>query len=233
MEVARGFVGVQVLSFAHSGKATVLNRAATSARGEVLFFLDGDLILAPDYVERMVAPILAGECIGTCHAVEWVANPENRWARCWQRMAGLPPDRRLVVKPEDLAAGSIVFRAIRTEDFRRVGGFEQLGYLDDQTLAPKLGTRARWVEAAQCRHFNAERLSEVLAMGRWQGKSVVMKHGARGLLHYLPPLPLFRAARRARTQGSMDLWIYLTVLDLGIFLGGWAFVWGRRRNHGI
>ena len=39
---------------------------------------------APDFIERLVAPIAAGECLGTSHADEMVANPENVWSRCLQ-----------------------------------------------------------------------------------------------------------------------------------------------------
>lgn len=210
---------VRLLRRPHQGKAPAVNAAAREARGEILLFLDGDLVYEPGYLAALVAPITAEQEIGTAHATEFVANPENRWARCLQDHAGLPPDRRLAFTSQEIAEGSIVFRAIRRADFLRVGGFDDTGYLDDQTLFPKLGRRARFVPEAVCHHYNPERLREVFAAGVWGAHSILLLHGPRALLHYLPPLSLARALRSGQLARSADRIMYEVVSECGIFWG--------------
>lgn len=222
---------VQVLRRAHAGKAKAVNAAVAAARGEVVLILDGDLVFDPDYVRALVAPILSGEEIGTAHATEFVANPENRWARCLQARAGLPPDRRLALTSQRIAEGSIVFRAIRRADFLRVGGFDDIGYLDDQTLFPKLARRARFVPEACCRHYNPERLCEVFAAGVWGAHSILLLHGPRALLHYLPPLSLARALRAGRRARSPERALYDFVSECGVFWGLLVRTAGRRERR--
>jgi glycosyltransferase involved in cell wall biosynthesis len=227
--VAR-FPEVRLLQRSHQGKAPAVNAAAAEAHGEILLFLDGDLVYEPGYVAALVGPIASGDEIGTSHATEFVANPENRWARCLQARAGLPPDRRLVLTQREITEGSIVFRAIRRADFLRVGGFDDAGYLDDQTLFPKVGRRARLVPEAVCRHYNPERLSEVYAAGVWGAHSILLLHGPRALLTYLPPLTLWRALRAGLRSRSFDRFAYDCAGEWGIFTGLLARV-GRERGR--
>lgn len=217
--IVRTFPSVRLISQPHRGKARSVNDAAQTAAGEVLLFLDGDLVFAPDYVERLVAPILRGECPGTAHAIERVANPQNVWAACYQAMAGLPSDRRLAIGARELAEGSIVFRAIRKTEFLRVGGFDDIGYLDDQTLFPKLGVRARWVSEAACSHYNAETLGEVFAAGTWGAHSIAVLHGLKAIGRYQPLLSLPRAAAAAARLRRPSLAVYQTVYEAGICWG--------------
>ena len=218
---------VQILRRAHAGKAKAVNAAAAAARGEIVLFLDGDLVFDPDYVGALVAPILSGEEIGTSHATEFVANPENRWARCLQATAGLPSDRRLALTDAQVAAGSIIYRAVRRDDFLRVGGFDDIGYLDDQTLFPKLGRRGRFVRDAVCRHYNPERLREVVATGAWGAQSILHLHGRRALLRYLPPLSVARALRTGLRTRSASRVAYDVAHEWGVF---WGLV-GRFQGH--
>jgi glycosyltransferase involved in cell wall biosynthesis len=212
--------GVRVLRLQeHRGKARALNTAAAVARGEVLVFCDADLEYSPEYVERLVRPILEGTARGTSHADELVANPENLWSRCMQRAHGLPPDRRLALSEEERRAGTTVFRAVRRADFLAVGGFDETGYLDDQSLAPKLAARAVFADGAYCRHYNPETLGEVFRMGCWSGKSVHDLRGARGLLDYAPPRIPWHALSAALHHGMPALLIYRLVLEFGVFWG--------------
>ncbi len=218
-EIARSFPRVRVISHPNMGKARSVNDAARQAAGEILIFLDGDLVVAPDYVERLVAPIIAGECIGTGHGTERVANAGNTWAACYQARAGLLPDRRLNLGAAQLAAGSVVFRAVRKADFLRVGGFDDIGYLDDQTLAPKLGVRARWVTEASCSHYNPETLTEVWAAGVWAGHSIAHLHGPKAAWRYQPIVSALRAIGEARAKRRPALAVYATVYDSGVWWG--------------
>ncbi len=232
-ELAGRFPSVSVLRQEHVGKARAMNWAAREAHGEFIFFMDADIEYAPDYVARMVKPIIAGECLGTCHGTEFVANPENPWAVCWQLRAGLPPDVRLRVTPAQLAQGSRVYRALRRADFLRVGGFDDTGFLDDQTLFPKLGQQpAQWVPEAVCRHYNADRLAEVYLAGRWNAKSLAHLYGRRVVLRYLPPFALGRAISAAWRHRRWAMLPYVLVTELGTWFGAWQFCFSRSRHFG-
>lgn len=59
--VAAQFPGVRVYRLAHnSGPAAARNYGAEQARGEILFFVDADVVVAPDAVER-VAQVFAAQ----------------------------------------------------------------------------------------------------------------------------------------------------------------------------
>jgi glycosyltransferase involved in cell wall biosynthesis len=218
-QVAARHGGVKVISAPRRGKARSINAAAREAAGEIVLFLDADMVFEPDYVERMVKPILDGTARGTAHARELVANPENRWAACWQRLAGLPPGQRLMLDGAQLAAGSVVFRAIPRAEFLRVGGFDDIGYRDDQTLAPKLGYAAAWVSDAACRHYNPETLAEVVAAGEWGAQSIAHEAGRPPWPRYLPPFIAWRALREGLRHGSLAMLVYVAASELGILRG--------------
>jgi glycosyltransferase involved in cell wall biosynthesis len=217
--LAARFPTVRLLRQAHLGKARAVNLAAEHARGEILLFLDGDMYFDSHYVEMLVAPILEGTAFATCHAVEKVANPDNVWSRCWQARAGLPADQRIRVSDENMALGSSIYRALRREDFRRVGGFDDTGHTDDHTLFPKLGRRATFIREAVCYHYNVESLSEVFSQGIWGGKSMHRDHGARALVSLFPPRALFRGCVHAWRLRNPAVALYDLVSDTGAFWG--------------
>jgi glycosyltransferase involved in cell wall biosynthesis len=231
-ELAASFSGVRVLDQAHLGKAKAMNMAAREARGEIIFFTDADIEYAPDYVELMVAPILSGAEIGAAHGLEKVANPENPWAACWQKRAGLPPDIRIQDSPEQSPKGSIVFRAIRRDLFLSVGGFDDTGFIDDQSLAPKLGRNAVFVTKATCRHHNPDLLSEVYATGRWNAKSMLHLHGAKILLNFFPLFIPFRALIEGWRYRSWSMFVYIFVWACGVMAGSWRFQLGLEKHRG-
>ena len=211
--------GVRVLRLPHAGKARTVNAAAATAQGTVLFFLDADLTFAEDYVARLAAPILSGEVVGTSHSDEFVANPDNVWSRCLQHLWGRPIDRRLVIGPEEMQRGSVVFRAVRRDRFLAVGGFDDIGFLDDQTLQPKLGERARWISGAKCWHSNPDRLRDVWGSGTWSGKSEFVLHGAKAIVRSLPPFSVIRAATDAWRTGYTPVLVYRLVYECGVAWG--------------
>ena len=218
-DVVRGFSSVRYFHRGHEGKAKAVNFAAGHALGEILYFLDGDMVFDREYVARMAAPILAGQRIGTCHTEEYVANPTNRWSSCLQAYAGLPADKRLVLTPEQREKGSTVFRAIRKDAFVGVGGFSERGYEDDCTLYPKLGVAAQWVDGAICRHYNVETLGEVFGMGVWHGKSLFCKHGSSHWIRLLSPLLVYYVFGKAIATRNMLLPVYHMAIQTGRLFG--------------
>lgn len=231
-ELAAAFPKVRVLDQAHLGKAKAMNMAGREARGEIIFFMDADIEYAPDYVEKMVAPILSGAEIGAAHGLEMVANSDNPWAACWQKRAGLPPDIRIQDSPEQTPNGSNVFRAVRRDLFLSVGGFDDTGFIDDQSLAPKLGRNAVFVAAASCRHHNPDQLSEVYATGRWNAKSMLHLHGPRILLNFFPLFVPFRALLDGIKYRSFAMFVYSLVWGFGVTAGAWRFQLGLEKHRG-
>ena len=218
-EIARNHSGVRLLTLAHAGKAQALNHAAREARGDILLFLDADLRFEPDYVARLVGPITAGDAVGTSHATEYVANPANLWSRCMQATYALPAHLRLDLTEAQLAEGTTVFRAIGRQQFLAVGGFEDTGYLDDQSLFPKLGRRGMFVREAACHHHNPDRLREVFAAGTWAGKSVHLLHGGRAAVTRIPVRALLRGIAQAWRHRMPPLLVYVLVYETGIWWG--------------
>src|SRR5260221_2874145 len=218
-EVVGRYPAVRLMRRPHEGKAKAVNAAAGEANGDLVAFLDGDLFFEPTYMERLVAPILSGACLGTSHADELVANPANTWSQCLQARHGLTAEHRIMLSDEQVLAGTIVFRALPRERFLAVGGFSDTGFMDDQSLFPKLGQRACFVRGALCHHHNPELLREVFASGVWGGKSVHHLHGARALLRFSPPLTLLRAASEAFRHGMPAMLVYVGVYDTGVFWG--------------
>ncbi len=218
----------KVLKLPHRGKAPALNEAASQSSGEILLFLDGDMWVEPDYVQRMVEPILRGDAIGTSHEQEYVANPENPWASALQRLHALPPRSRIVLTDDARRAGCKIYRAVRKEAFLKVGGFDNTGFSDDQTLYPKLKVPAAYVGEAICYHYNVETLGEVFASGTWGGKSTFLRFGARALLSYNPIYAAFQFFRYAVKYRSLTMAVFGLVYEWGHFVGIAKMAFGSR-----
>jgi glycosyltransferase involved in cell wall biosynthesis len=219
VEIVARFHSVRLLRQPHQGKASAVNLGARAARGTVLLFLDGDMYFDRAYVARMVGPILAGQAVGSSHGTEYVANATNIWAICWQRSAGLPLEQRVCPSADEWARGCTIYRAVRRDRFLDAGGFDDIGYFDDQTLYPKLRERAIYIRDAICFHHNPDTLSEVFRTGVWGGKTLALRGGWRALLRYLPPLTALRALRTAWRQRSLAMFPYELVRATGIFYG--------------
>ena len=232
LDVARRYASVKTIAQPHQGKARCVNLAAQQAQGAIVLFLDGDMFFDSAYVEKLVAPILAGVAIGTCHGTELVANPKSTWSKCLQDKFGLPRDRRLNLTATQQAEGSVIFRAVNRDAFLSVNGFDDTGHLDDQTLYPKLGRRAVFVSDAVCHHYNPERLGEVFASGIWGGKSSALRHGRSTIAHYSLPFSLPRAIRSAWRLRNPAILIHDLTFDLGAFYGVVRLFLGIDRGYG-
>jgi glycosyltransferase involved in cell wall biosynthesis len=208
--------GARVLRTDHLGPAVARNRGAAETTAPILVFLDADMTFAPDFLERLVAPITAGTAIGTFTRDELVENVDNRWSRYTNISTGLPPDRRM---PADHADESRVFRAIRRDAFDRAGGYDDIGCGEDITLSAKLGVLAARAEDALCWHRNPERLSEVFASARWYGKSDLTPHTVTNWIRLSPPIAALRAVRKGVRHRSATFALFSLVHDTGAFTG--------------
>ena len=159
---------LKVLQQNHLGVAVARNLGAKEAKGEILVFVDADMVFEPNFIEELIKPILNNKTIGTFSKEEYVLNKDNIWSKCWNIEKGLPFDR---MHNADYPNLQPVFRAILKKEFLRVGGFSPIGYIDDYTLSEKLGAKAVVAVGAKYYHRNPQTLKEVYQQARWIGKS--------------------------------------------------------------
>lgn len=169
-EVLSKYTGknIKILNQIHLGPAVARNRGAEEAVGDILVFVDSDMIFEADFVEKLIEPILDQETIGTFSKEEYVLNKDNDWSKCWNIEKGLPLTRMHNLNYPD---SQPVFRSILKKEFQKVGGFSAIGYIDDHTLSEKLGVKATVAEGAKFYHRNPQTLKEVYQQARWVGKS--------------------------------------------------------------
>lgn len=215
-EIVRSFGGVTLIEQTHEGSGAARNKGANAATGEVLCFVDADMHFARDFLAHLVAPIAVGEAIGTFHAIEYVANPHERWARLWNVNQRLPITRKL---PEEYPEQQAVFRTIRRDDFLRVGGFIAGGYDDDLSLAERLGRLAVAAPGAIVWHTNPARLREIYGQACWIGASNTVPQTLDEFWRYCPLNPRGKGWRALMRPGERALPIFRVVYGAGICAG--------------
>lgn len=166
--------GMQVLKQIHKGPGEARNLGASHAKGEILVFVDADMTFDKDFIKNLVKPILDKEAIGTDSQDEYLGNPDNYWAKCWNlgRFAALAKYKGNPLKDITPDRGNFggIFRAILKKEFDQVGGFEKGGdYTDDGSLAKKLGVKAVLTKGAIFYHYNPSTIIEVWQRASWIG----------------------------------------------------------------
>lgn len=164
--------GARVLRLDHRGPPAARNAAARLARGEVLLILDADMHCAPEFVERIAAPIVEEGATGTFTRDLFIANTSNRWARAYATLRWSPPDRLL---PADFPDRWDLFMAIRRDRFLAVGGYDDTGYGADKSVSAKLGEPAVVAPGAVCYHHHPSSVREIFENGRWVGRGAAIR----------------------------------------------------------
>ena len=153
----------------HVGPGAARNLGASKAKGDILVFVDADMEFEPDFVGKLIAPIVAGKSIGTFSKDEYLLNKNNVWARCWNLERFGQVDWMV---PRNYPNTAPVFRAILKSKFDEARGFDQdVGYTDDWSVPRKLKTQATVAPGAKFYHRNPETLPEVWKQARWIGKN--------------------------------------------------------------
>jgi len=216
-------LGVTVLRQDHRGPGTARNLGARHARGNILVFADADMVLAPDYARRLVAPIAAAEAIATCHWDEQVLNWDNPWARCHTYYFGLPERRR---QPLDPPAGEEVYRAVRKDFFLASGGMdEHAGRGDDSSVARRTGVLAKIVRGAVCYHRGPASWREAFHEAVWSGKNVAvdrrgrLRRGLGSLLATNPLVAVWKVWPRLQATREARLPLYAITYAIGFDVG--------------
>lgn len=211
---------VKVFFQEHKGPGAARNLGVKEAIGEILVFVDADMIFKEDFVEKLVKPIIEGKEKGTFSKEEYVANWNNIWARCWNINEGWMEKRR---HPKRYPDKQKVFRAILKSEFDKVGGFDpKRGYADDWSLSEKLGYKAQAVDGAVFYHENPDNLKEVFLQAKWAAKRPY-KLGKIGVLFALLrsslPESIWLGIFKALIKKEPLFVLFKIVYDLGTFIG--------------
>jgi len=108
--------GVKLLKQEHEGPGAARNLGVKESLGEIIVFVDADMVFKEDFIEKLIKPITGGVTKGTFSKDEYVSNWNSVWARCWSE-----------------------FERVGGFDVTR-------GYNDDWSLSEKLGYKADVVE---------------------------------------------------------------------------------------
>ncbi len=169
-------VNFTFLSQNHLGPGVARNRGAKHSSGQILVFVDADMEFAESFLLELTKPILRNNAIGTDSQSEFLANPHNYWALCWNMgrfsAAGVINNTYKTNMVPDSGNSGGVFRAIRKDKFEKVGGFELGGdYTDDESLSRRIGIKATLSNKAIFFHYNPETFNEVFSRAYWIGSS--------------------------------------------------------------
>jgi len=210
---------VTLLKQNHQGPGAARNLGAKKAGGDILVFVDADMTFAPDFVEKLTAPIREGKTQGVFNTDEFVSNYQNVWSHCWNLNQNLTSNRRMNPKSiHDVRD----FRAITKQEFAKVGGFSLTGYTDSRTLVEKLGYLPTPVAGAVSYHANPASLSEVFFQARWIGRRPT-RFGLVGkllnLVRYSLPVSVIVGMTKEILYQRAGFLLFKVVYDLGFFSG--------------
>lgn len=168
---------IKLISQQHLGPAQARNTGVKLAKGEIIVFVDADMVFDKNFIKDLVTPIEQGESIGTFSKEEYLLNSKNIWSLCWNinryilNKWKLDSDVSKRILPSYYPNMQPVFRAILIKEFEKVGGFDNIGYTDDWTLSRKLKTPATVTQGAIYYHRNPESLRESWHQAKWIGRN--------------------------------------------------------------
>ncbi len=210
---------ITMLRQKHLGPGAARNLGAKHAKGEILVLVDADMTFAPDFIKKLVDPIVKAKAKGTFSKEEYIGNWDNIWARCWNINQNWPDKKRHPINYPD---EDKVFRAILKSEFDKVGGFTPGGYTDDYSLSEKLDLKAYAASGAKFYHKNPETLTEIFKHAKWVGKRTY-KLGYIGYLIALIraslPVSIVIGLLKSIVNIQPAFIIFKIVYDFGIFLG--------------
>lgn len=166
--ILKKFPSIVVLKVSHQGPARARNQGVKQAKGNILVFVDADMTFAPDFLEKLTAPIRAHQVSGTFTKAEYVKNFDSVLARAWnyEYTHQMSKSRFPANYPDEAP----VFRAILKSEFLKADGFDAVGYNDDWTLSKKLHYQAAAVYDAVLYHDNPDTWITIWHQAQWVGK---------------------------------------------------------------
>jgi glycosyltransferase involved in cell wall biosynthesis len=209
-------LGAVVIRTPHRGPAHARNRGAAVACGDILVFVDADIECSPAYLENLIGPITRNGATGTFSKEIYIGNLSSRWARAYALIRRLALPRLL---PDSHPDESGNYRAIVRRRFLDVGGYEEVGYGEDMTLAPKLGELAVAAPEALCWHYNPDSLWEIFENARWIGRGQDIGEVERPWLSNLPTSALRKGACEVARGAELAIIPARLVYSFGILTG--------------
>ena len=216
----------------HLGPGHARNLGAALAGGEILIFVDADMVFVRgEFLHELVKPIIEGKSKGTFSKEEYVANWENSVSKFWQYNRGIFSDRMI---PEDYPDKAPIFRAILKSEFQKVHGFDtEVGYTDDWTLSRKLGYKATVCKNAKYYHFNPETLREVWIQARWIGKNEFISGSIlriiKSLMQYDFVASLIKGLSISLKSKNLHYLYFQMVYDLAVFSSVLSVLFSKKR----
>ncbi len=226
------FSSFKLLRQDHQGPGPARNFGASKARGEILVFVDADMIFEKNFIRDLVKPILEAKTIGTFSKNEMVSNKDNLWSICWNINRNVPKDRMLPIDYPDQAS---VYRAILKKEFDKVGGFDTTGeYTDDWSLSRKLKIKSSLAAGAIYYHSNPSSLEEIFKQSRWIGKNEFISGSPvrrlRSLLFYSFPASLTIGIYKSIIYGQLMFVFFKLFYDLGIWISVVRSFFGEKKS---
>ena len=214
--INRNFPQIKLYSIKHSGPGNARNYGGSVARGEILAFVDADMVLSKNYIENLINPIIKKQADGTYSTAEYILNKNNIWSKCWNINNNLPLNKR--ISKIEQKQGK-VFRAIIKTAFVKLKGFNpNKGYYDDHALSEK-GIYPIPVNNAVCYHNNPELLKEVYFSARWIGRSEKYNLTFRNIIRYSIINSLKISITKICQGVPFRFVIFKIIFDLGITTG--------------
>lgn len=202
----------------HRGPGVARNLGAQNARGNILVFVDADMVFEKDFIKDLTEPIAKKETIGTFSKNEYVTNYKNPWSVCWNINRNCPSEKMI---PQSYPDTAPVFRAILKSEFQKVSGFETSGdYTDDWSLSLKLNQKSTLAKGAKYYHENPSTLKEIWKQARWIGKNKFItgniSRKLKSIILYNPLASIFIAVFKSFTHANPRFVIFKLVYDFAV-----------------
>ena len=166
VDKVKKFKEVRLFIQKHKGPGEARNLGAEKAKGEILILIDADMVLFPDYVERLTKPLIENKALGTIESIQY-----NMFKSKMQECCG-----KYVRLKELEGENSLVTRAITKQDFIDLGGFDRrYGYADDKTFYFKYGIKFLILKDVKCYHKTPQTWRGVYMHSGWIGSSTSLR----------------------------------------------------------
>jgi GT2 family glycosyltransferase len=196
-ELARAHGARVILMGRNCGFAAAVNRGIGEARHPLVAILNSDVVLAPDYLERLAAeqaPFATGKLLSPAGTLDGSFDLTTRAATTWRAGAG-QPDAPPFDEAREITSAPWTAVLYRAEVFREVGRLEESfeSYLEDVDFGLRCvahRVRGRYVPEARATHLGSA------SLGRWHAETVRRLARNQVLLaaRHLPARHAWRAA---------------------------------------
>jgi GT2 family glycosyltransferase len=208
----------------NTGFAPAVNRGIREARSEQVAILNSDVVLAPDYLDKLAAaaaPFATGKLLTPGGALDGTFDLTTRAGTTWRTGSGMP-DGPPFDCGREITSPPFTAVLIRAEVFAQAGLLDERfeSYLEDAEFGlrcARLGIVGRYVPAARAVHAGSATL------GRWHQETI--RRMSRN--------QLYLAARHLpRSCGWPIFWGQLLWAAVAIRHGG-AIAWVRGKREGL